>query len=77
MTVLSSLDLLLIVSTIVIAVSGIYTVVILHRVAHMMYVADRFAQTIEKFQDIFAIVDNIPTNIIRKMSHSFSKISKK
>ena len=51
MTPLTSLDVLIIVSTIVIAGVGVYLIVILRRFAHMSRVADRFAQTIEKFQD--------------------------
>jgi hypothetical protein len=39
----------------------------------MTRVADRFAQTIEKFQDVFAIIDDIPTNIIRKITDTFPK----
>jgi|GEM_PF-1017783 len=77
MTILSSLDILIIVSTLVIACVGIYLVIILHRVSHMTRVADRFAQTVEKFQDIFAIIDDIPTNIIRKITDSLPKNNKK
>ncbi|MFA6080489.1 MAG: hypothetical protein WC753_03350 [Candidatus Gracilibacteria bacterium] len=76
MTILSSLDILAIVSTLVIACVGVYLVIILHRVAHMTRVADRFAQTVEKFQDVFAIVDDIPTNMIRKITDSFPKSKK-
>ncbi len=73
MTPLSSLDILIIVSTLVIACSGVYLVIILHRVSHITRVADRFAQTIEKFQDVFAIIDDIPTSIIRKITDSLPK----
>lgn len=68
MTPLNSLDVLIIVSTIVIAGVGTYLMVILHRVAHMSRVADRFAHTIEKFQDAFAIIDRIPTEMIRRVT---------
>ena len=73
MTILSTLDILIIVSTLVIACVGVYLVIILHRVSHMTRVADRFAQTVEKFQDVFAIIDDIPTNIIRKITDSIPK----
>ncbi len=73
MNPLSTLDVLIIVSTVVIACVGVYLVIILHRVSHMTRVADRFAQTVEKFQDVFAIIDDIPTNIIRKITDSIPK----
>jgi flagellar basal body-associated protein FliL len=76
MTPLSPLDILIIVSTLVIACVGVYLIIILSRVSHMTRVADRFAQTIEKFQDVFAIIDDIPTNIIRKITDSFPKNKK-
>lgn len=65
---LTTLDILLVVSTVVIACVGVYLIVILHRVAHMSRVADRFAHTIEKFQDAFAILDRIPTEMIRRVT---------
>ena len=68
MTPLTSLDVLIIVSTIVIAGVGVCLIVILRRFAHMSRVADRFAQTIEKFQDAFAIIDRIPTEMIRRVT---------
>ncbi len=76
MTILSPLDILAIVSTLVIACVGVYLIMILHRVAHMTRVADRFAHTVEKFQDVFAIMDDIPTNIIRKVTDSIPKKKK-
>lgn len=77
MTSLNPLDIFYIVSTVVIACVGVYLVIILHRVSHMTRVADRFAQTVEKFQDVFAIIDDIPTNIIRKITDSIPKTKKK
>ena len=68
MTPLNSLDVLIIVSTVVIAGVGLYLIIILHRLAHMSRVADRFAQTVEKFQDAFAIIDKIPTDIVRRVT---------
>ncbi len=65
---LTTLDILLIVSTVVIACVGVYLIVILHRFAHMSRVADRFAHTVEKFQDAFAILDRIPTEMIRRVT---------
>lgn len=73
MTPLTSLDVLIIVSTIVIAGVGAYLIVILHRFAHMSRVADRFAHTIEKFQDAFAILDRIPTEMIRRVTDSLPR----
>lgn len=73
MTPLNSLDVLIIVSTIVIAGAGIYLILILRRFAHMSRVADRFAQTIEKFQDAFAIIEHIPTDMIRRVTDKFPK----
>ena len=72
MTPLTSLDVLIIVSTIVIAGVGVYLIVILRRFAHMSRVADRFANTIEKFQDAFAIFDKIPTDMIRRAKDALS-----
>lgn len=72
MTPLTTLDILIIVSTLVIAGVGIYAMVILHRVAHMSRVADRFAHTIEKFQDMFSIIDKIPTDIVRRVTDNLS-----
>ena len=68
LTQLTTLDVFIIVSTIVIAGVGAYLVVILHRFAHMSRVADRFAHTIERFQDAFAIIDKIPTDIVRRVT---------
>lgn len=68
LTTLNSLDILIIVSTIVIACVWLYLTLILHRVFHMSRVADRFAKTIERFQDIFSIIDRIPTDIVRKVT---------
>ena len=77
MTILTPLDIFYIVSSIVVAWAGVYLIIILSRVSHMTRVADRFAQTVEKFQDVFAIVDEIPTNIIRKITDSLPKSKKK
>lgn len=77
MTSLNPLDIFYIVSSIVVGCAGIYLIIILHRVSHMTRVADRFAQTVEKFQDVFAIIDDIPTNIIRKITDSLPKTKKK
>jgi len=68
MTPLNSLDVLIIVSTIVIAGVGLYLIIILRRFAHMSRVADRFAHTVEKFQDAFSIIDKIPTDIVRRVT---------
>lgn len=68
LTTLTTLDVLLIVSTIVIAGVGMYAIIILRRFAHMSRVADRFAHTIERFQDAFAIIDKIPTDIVRRVT---------
>lgn len=68
MTPLNSLDVLIIVSTVVIAGVGLYLIIILHRLAHMSRVADRFAHTVEKFQDAFSIIDKIPTDIVRRVT---------
>lgn len=68
LTQLTTLDILVIVSTIVIAGVGIYLVIILHRFAHISRVVDRFAHTIERFQDAFAIIDKIPTDIVRRVT---------
>lgn len=68
MTPITTLDVLIIVSTVVIAWVGVYLIIILRRFAHMSRVADRFAHTVEKFQDAFAIVDRIPTEMIRRMT---------
>jgi hypothetical protein len=46
----------------------VYLAIILHRFAHMSRVADRFARTIERFQDAFAIIDKIPTDIVRRVT---------
>lgn len=73
MTPITTLDVLIIVSTVVIAWTGVYLIVILRRFAHMSRVADRFAHTIEKFQDAFAIIDRIPTEMIRRMTDKFPK----
>jgi len=73
MTPLTTLDILIVVSTIVIAGAGIYLIMILRRFAHMSRVADRFAHTIEKFQDAFAIIDRIPTEMIRRVTDKFPK----
>jgi hypothetical protein len=68
MTPITTLDVLIIVSTVVIAWAGVYLIIILRRFAHMSRVADRFAHTIEKFQDAFAIIDRIPTEMIRRVT---------
>jgi len=68
MTSLTSLDILIVVSTIIIAGAGIYLIIILRRLAHMSRVADRFAHTIEKFQDAFSVIDHIPTEMIRRVT---------
>lgn len=68
LTQLTTLDVLIVVSTIVIAGVGVYLIIILHRFAHISRVADRFATTIEKFQDIFSVIDRIPTDIVRKVT---------
>lgn len=68
MTPITTLDVLIIVSTVVIAWVGVYLIIILRRFAHMSRVADRFAHTVEKFQDAFAIIDRIPTEMIRRMT---------
>lgn len=73
MTILTTLDVLIIVSTLVIAGVGVYLILILRRFAHMSRVADRFAHTIEKFQDAFSIIDRIPTEIIRRVTDKFPK----
>lgn len=73
MTPLTPLDVLTIVSTIVIAGVGTYLMVILHRFAHISRVADRFAHTVEKFQDAFAILDRIPTEMIRRVTDSLPR----
>ena len=73
MTTLTSLDILIVVSTIVIAGVGIYLIAILRRLAHMSRVADRFAHTIEKFQDAFAIVDRIPSEMIRRVTDNLPR----
>lgn len=73
MSPLNSLDIFYITSSIVIGCVGVYLIIILHRVAHITHVADRFAKTIEKFQDVFAILDEVPTNIIRKITQSLPK----
>jgi len=73
MTPLTSLDVLIIVSTIVIAGVGVYLILILRRFAHMSRVADRFAHTIEKFQDAFAIIDRIPTEMIRRVTDNLPR----
>lgn len=73
LTPLTSLDVLIMVSTLVIAVAGFYLIIILHRVAHMSRVADRFANTVEKFQDAFAIFDKIPTDIVRRVTDTLSR----
>ncbi len=71
MTPITTLDVLIIVSTVVIAWVGVYLIIILRRFAHMSRVADRFAHTIEKFQDAFAIIDRIPTEMIRRVTDKF------
>jgi len=76
MTILTPQDIFYIVSAIVVAWTGVYLIIILSRVSHMTRIADRFARTIEKFQDVFAIVDQIPTNIIRKVTDSLLKSKK-
>lgn len=68
LTTLTTLDILYIVSSIVIAGVGLYLIIILRRFAHMSRVADRFAHTIEKFQDAFSIIDKIPTDIVRRVT---------
>lgn len=68
MNALTTLDILYIVSSIVIAGVGFYLILILHRVSHMSRVADRFAHTVEKFQDAFSIIDKIPTDIVRRIT---------
>ncbi len=70
-TSLTVLDILIIVSTVVVAVLGVYLAIILHRFAHMSRVADRFAHTVERFQDAFAIIDRIPTDMIRRVTDKF------
>ena len=74
---LTTLDILTIVSTIVIAGIGTYLMIILHHVMHMVRVADRFARLVEKFQDAFAIVEKIPTDFIRHMTDHLSFKKKK
>jgi len=39
----------------------------------MSRVADRFARTVEKFQDAFAIIDRIPTEMIRRVTDKFPR----
>lgn len=73
MTPITTLDVLIIVSTVVIAWAGGYLIIILHRFAHMSRVADRFARTVEKFQDAFAIIDRIPTEMIRRVTDKFPR----
>jgi uncharacterized protein YoxC len=68
LTQLTTLDVLIVVSTIIIAGVGVYLIIILHRFAHISRVVDRFATTIEKFQDIFSVIDRIPTDIVRKVT---------
>ena len=68
LTTLTTLDILYIVSSIVIAGVGLYLIIILRRFAHMSRVADRFAHTVEKFQDAFSIIDKIPTDIVRRVT---------
>lgn len=70
---LSSVDILVIVTTLVVACVGFYLVIILHRVAHMTKVADRCAHTVEKFQDLFSVLERIPTDMIRKISDSLPR----
>lgn len=70
---LTTLDVLTIVATIVIAGTGFYLILILRRFSHMSRVADRFAHTIEKFQDAFAIIDRIPTEMIRRVTDKIPK----
>lgn len=65
---LTSLDILLIVTTVVVACAGVFLIVILKRVAHIVSVADRFATTVEKFQDLFTVIERIPAEMIRKIS---------
>lgn len=77
MSPLNSLDIFYITSSIIVGCAGVYLIIILHRVAHITSVADRFARTVEKFQDIFAIIDEVPTNIIRKITESLPKTKKK
>jgi hypothetical protein len=67
-TTLTTLDVLIVVSTIVIGIVGFYLMVILHRFAHMSRVADRFAKTLERFQDAFSIIEKIPTDIVRRIT---------
>ncbi len=73
MTTLTTLDILIIVSTLVIAGIGAYLVIILHRFAHMSRVADRFAKMIEKFQDALAIIEKVPTDMVRKITDKIPK----
>mgnify|MGYP001015546943 CR=1 FL=1 len=68
LTALTTLDILIIVSTIVIGIIGFYLMIILHRFAHMSRVADRFAKTVERFQDAFSIIEKIPTDIVRRVT---------
>ena len=73
LTPLTTLDILFVVCSIVIAGTGFYIIIILHRVSHMTKVADRFANTVEKFQDAFAIFDKIPTDMIRRAKDALSR----
>lgn len=68
MTPLTLLDVLIVVSAIVIAGAGLFLILILRRVAHISKVFDRFAQTIEKFQDALSILDKIPTSMVRHIT---------
>jgi uncharacterized protein YoxC len=70
---LSTLDILIITSTIFIAIIGVYLTIILHRVAHMTQVADRVAHTVEKFQDLFSVIDRVPTDIIKRITNVLPK----
>ena len=70
MTSLTPLDIFLIVSTVVVAIVGIYLVIILHRVTRATKVMDRVTMTAMKFQDAFAIVEKIPANIVHKVTDS-------
>ena len=73
MTILTTLDVLIIVSTLVIAGAGVYLILIMRRLSHMMKVADRFALTLEKLQDALSVLDRIPTNMVRRITERFTK----
>lgn len=67
MDALTTLDIFLIVASIVVALVGIYLVAILSRVSHISKVADQIATGVENVIGVLGILEKVPLESVQKV----------